>query len=700
MRIRQILILPLFLSIATMIPAIMEAQDISWNDECQYAYYLTDVSDFCSDSLNFSNFEATPSPEPTDDCWPVEAVNRNKDVWISFIPDNTGLLVRLFGLGSFQGKSLEKPQIQILNGNCKNLTEVACGSVLFNENYIEINLSDIKVGTRYFLRVSAREGNVGSFRICTNTYPAIRSPQSDCPQGTLLCDKSPYSLDLLSGVGTLRNEVQGSCIQEEFASIWLKWIIKDPGSLVFTIFPNNNVDDLDFALYRLPNGIDDCNNKVLVRCMAAGETRGQSPAYNAPCYGPTGLREGERGETEQPGCDNGNNNFVSAVDAKEGEAYALIVNNFSQSGRGFTLRFGGTATFQGPDFEISADAVQAFECDKSIILDSEVTAGADPITRYTWSFGEGADIETANTPGPHNVTYQNYGDKLVALNVESSRGCTVTKILKFFVEPCCTDFKQVDFDLTQTQDIQCVGEENGAFMATNIIGRDRIKFFMDDPDDFRFNPTYQNLGAGTYTVYLEDGKGCLDTAMITLLDPPPVEVNAGEDRDVLAGQPFQLEGQLTPPGIEFSWIAINGCRLEDFDSTMLNQTITAYGITEFILQGITESGCMDIDTVRISALSPKSLYSPNVISANGDGYNDIFSLSNEQDETKVLELLIFDRWGNKVYESNELIINNQEIGWDGRFGQNVVPGVYAWVARIEFIDCSVQTYHGDLTVIR
>ena len=76
MRIRQILILPFFLSIATMLPAVMEAQDISWNDECQFAYYLTDISDFCSDSLNFSNFEATPSPQDIPNCWPNEAENR------------------------------------------------------------------------------------------------------------------------------------------------------------------------------------------------------------------------------------------------------------------------------------------------------------------------------------------------------------------------------------------------------------------------------------------------------------------------------------------------------------------------------------------------------------------------------------------------------------------------------------------------
>lgn len=700
MRIRQILILPICLIIATCIPMSIKAQDISWNDECQYAYFLNDVSDFCSDSLNFSNFDATPSPEAIDNCFPQEAINRNKDVWISFRPDNTGLLIRLFGLGSYQGKTLEKPQMQVFRGSCNSLTQIACGSVLFNENYIELNLSDIRVGSLYYLRISAREGKSGSFRLCTNTFPAIRSPQSDCPEGTLLCDKSPYSLDLLSGVGTLRNEVQGTCIQEEFASIWLKWIIKDPGSLVFTIFPNNNVDDLDFALYLLPNGIDDCNGKMVVRCMAAGETRGQSPAYNAPCMGPTGLREGERDINEQPGCDNGNNNFVSSVDAKEGEVYALIINNYSQSGRGFTLRFGGTATFQGPDFDIEADAVQAFECDKSIILTSEVTTLADSIVRYSWSFGEGADIETADTPGPHTVTYLNYGEKIVALNAESSRGCAVTKLIRFFVEPCCTDFKQVDFDLVESKSIQCAGEENGEISAVNIIGTERIKFFTHDPNDYRYNPTFTGLGAGTYTVYLEDGKGCLDTAMVTLLDPPPVEVNAGEDRVVQAGQPFDLAGVLTPPGIEFSWEVINGCRLEDFDSTLLVQMPTAYGITDFILHGITESGCSDIDTVRISALSPKALHTPNVISANGDQYNDIFSLSNEQDETRILELRIYDRWGNQVFQSNEMIVNDDSIGWDGTFGQQVIPGVYAWVAIVEFIDCSTQTYHGDLTVLK
>ena len=699
MRIRHILLRPFLLASFLCVNTFVISQDISWNDECIYSYYITDVSDFCSDSLNFSNFEATTSPENNPSCWPNEATNRNKDVWISFRPENTGILIRLFGLSAAAGKSLEKPQMQIYRGTCGNLIEVACGSVLFNENYLETNLTNLRIGFQYFLRISARDGRSGSFKICTNTFPAIRAPQSDCPQGNLLCDKSPYSLDNLNGVGNLTNEVAGTCIQEEFASVWLKWIIKDAGTLTFTLFPNNNVDDLDFAVFRLPNGVNDCSNKVLVRCMAAGETTGRPASYNAPCFGPTGLRATEQDVTEQPGCDNGNNNFVASIDAKKGEVYALIVNNFSKSGHGFTLRFAGTSTFEGPEFDIAADAAEAFECDKSVLFSSEETAGIDPIIRYSWSFGEGANPEVADTLGTHSVVYENYGNKLAALNVESSRGCSVTKVLKFYVDPCCTDFSVIDFNLEQTEPIQCAGEINGSIRATNIIGRSRVKFFMDDPKDFRFNPNYYKLGAGTYTIYMEDGKGCLDTAVITLVDPPPVEVYAGEDREEIAGVPFDLTGVLNPPGIDFSWISINGCRLENFDSTLLSQTVTAYGITDFILMGITESGCSDIDTVRISALSPKSLYSPNAISANGDNYNDVFSLSNEQDETKVLELSIFDRWGNMVFESKEMIINDETIGWDGRFRSNVMPGVYAWVAKVEFIDCTTQIYHGDITVI-
>ena len=58
--------------------------------------------------------------------------------------------------------------------------------------------------------------------------------------------------------------------------------------------------------------------------------------------------------------------------------------------------------------------------------------------------------------------------------------------------------------------------------------------------------------------------------------------------------------------------------------------------------------------------------------------------------------MIFDRWGEKVYESYD-----QFEGWDGTYkGQFQSPGVYIYEVQIVYLD-GVQIFrNGSITLIR
>ena len=80
---------------------------------------------------------------------------------------------------------------------------------------------------------------------------------------------------------------------------------------------------------------------------------------------------------------------------------------------------------------------------------------------------------------------------------------------------------------------------------------------------------------------------------------------------------------------------------------------------------------------------------PNVITANGDGWNDIFMIDylNQYD---IRKLTIFNRWGTIVYQSD-----NYQNDWDGG---NVSDGVYFYV--LELWKGNIDTYYyGTLTVM-
>ena len=62
--------------------------------------------------------------------------------------------------------------------------------------------------------------------------------------------------------------------------------------------------------------------------------------------------------------------------------------------------------------------------------------------------------------------------------------------------------------------------------------------------------------------------------------------------------------------------------------------------------------------------------------------------------------IIYDRYGNLMYNGSNIPHNQYDQGWDGKFnGQKVNPGVYTWYARVRFIDGVSQEYGGDITVV-
>jgi gliding motility-associated-like protein len=61
-----------------------------------------------------------------------------------------------------------------------------------------------------------------------------------------------------------------------------------------------------------------------------------------------------------------------------------------------------------------------------------------------------------------------------------------------------------------------------------------------------------------------------------------------------------------------------------------------------------------------------------------------------------LTFRIYNRWGQKVFESNDV-----NIGWDGTYKGNPQPmDVYAYTVEAEYFDGTKVAKKGDITLIR
>jgi gliding motility-associated-like protein len=88
------------------------------------------------------------------------------------------------------------------------------------------------------------------------------------------------------------------------------------------------------------------------------------------------------------------------------------------------------------------------------------------------------------------------------------------------------------------------------------------------------------------------------------------------------------------------------------------------------------------------------IYIPNIFSPNNDGNNDILYVRGEN--VKELTFSIYNRWGEKVFESHDI-----NKGWDGtQNGKKCEAGVYVYRAEITFKDGKTIMKRGDVTLVR
>lgn len=665
------------------------------NDICAFATHISNSNGYCSGETEFTNVNAQADTPITNNCF----LNYTSSVWFSFTPTKPSVIIRV------NTGSLSQPEIGIYEGTCNNLNLVGCTSG-GDVATVQLTATNLVIGQLYYIHVDGSAVGQGTFQLCIDDFISPPAPEGDCPDGVILCDKSPFFVENLAGFGQIDEIGADVCINEESASVWYKWTCKDPGTLTFTLTPNNYTpgqesDDLDFAIFRMDSGINDCSNMSLVRCMASGANGTNNVTDPFPtwqvCNGPTGLMQGDNDLVEVGGCQSGDNNFVRELNMQVGESYALIINNFSQSGLGFSIEFGGTATFLGPEVDFAIDAVEAFECDKTIQFTNLSNSETDEIVSYQWNFGNGADPVFSDQEGPHDIIYDSFGDKIVALTIRSSRGCEVTKILELEIDACCADTTSLEATANST-DLVCFGIADGTIIGEGMGGFPPYQYSIDGIN-FQPNPFFGNLNIGEYNLLVQDRKGCLVIDPTTIDQPEQIIVNAGQDSTINFGDGIDLNASYTPVKIndELLWSP-------DDSITCLNcldPYVVPLGNTTYTLTVTDEFGCTGSDQVTIRVNIERPVHAPNVFSPNQDGLNDFFNLWSSQAASGIDNLYIYDRWGNLIYRGQNIQLNNLQEGWDGTFkGEPVNPGVFTWMAEVRFIDDMVFNYSGDITVLR
>jgi len=672
------------------------------NDDCVSATPIPNTNMFCSGGMAYSNVGAID-----DIPYPNSCLNDfTNGVWFSFRPFEPTVNIEVHsysGLGTIM-----QPSINLFTGSCDDLELIDCAPGL--EDRVTLLFDGLNLGAEYYIFVESPEGLEGTFELCVSTFVAPPNPEADCSSAVVLCDKSSFSIPALIDAGQNPNELDDFCIGVEFASTWYTWTCEMSGTLEMTISPNFDPpgepsDDIDFVIFELPNGLDDCANKQELLCMASGanQSNGITDPFDTwdECDGPTGLMAGDGDSSEDSGCQSGNNNFLMPLNMVAGRSYAIVIMNFDRSGQGVSIEFGGTGTFQGPqpDFAFELETgITVLECDREVIFTDLSTTETDAIVEYIWNFGGGAEPAFATGVGPHLVTYDSFGNKFFSLTITSANGCQTTEIKEVFIERCCDELENNLTGSAIPSSLLCPDMVNGEILADGDLGFPPYMFSINGTD-FQSSPLFTGLSSGAYDVFVEDTKGCIYQTSVTLTSAVEITLDAGDDVTVNLGDTIMLDAMYEPDlQATISWDPPNGI----LDCTdCLNPQVQAPGTTTYTLTLIDENDCEYQDDLTITTIVIKDVYQPNIFNPTDDGLNDTFTLGFGSSVVNFLSLRIYDRWGNLIFQQLNLPLNDLDTGWNGMIGSDLAtPGIYAYVAEVEFLNGDIDFYKGSLTLVR
>jgi hypothetical protein len=521
------------------------------NNDCRTPFAIPPSANWCSNIAQFTNVGATPSGYGAATCFS----NAGNDVWFTFTPIATDVRITIIGnTPQGAGGTLTRPEISLYLGTCgETINEQECESDATGGNVIELYKGGLAIGETYYVRVQGRGGRTGTFQLCMNNYNPPAEPGSDCVIASVLCDKNAFAVQKVTGAGNDPREANDAqCLSGfggnvESNSTWFSWTAATDGPLTFILTPLNPSDDLDFVLYELPQGALDCRNKRVVRCMASGDTR-----FPSRCMGITGLRNGSTDTSEPAGCaDPRQDNFLAPLQMVAGRSYALMINNFSATGNGFSIAFGGTGEFQGPVADFTTSEPDSTICvGQSITFTDASNFGLGAIAEYKWNFGPTASIASSNQRGPHTVTFNKAGTKSIVLTVTSDKGCVVTKIKTIRVECCADHFSAAEGTV---RNLTCPDADDGSIDLNIASNYSPYSYLWGDSTT---TEDLTNLPPGTYTVTVTDQATCDTTLTFNLTGPPPTNFGIQITRPTCGGG---MDGAATvnvsggTPPYQFNW---------------------------------------------------------------------------------------------------------------------------------------------------
>lgn len=179
--------------------------------------------------------------------------------------------------------------------------------------------------------------------------------------------------------------------------------------------------------------------------------------------------------------------------------------------------------------------------------------------------------------------------------------------------------------------------------------------------------------AGNYTVAITGDCGNqISSPITTIINPLPI-IDLTPDFSVPEGTETILTASSTGV-LTYNWSPSDGLSCSDCASP----TVTIEQPTDYCVTIMNTDSCKTTECVKISIdLLCGELFVPNSFSPNNDKINDFLEVKVKEDCIESFEFSIFNRWGEKVFESSKITDS-----WDGKFeGKELDNAVFVYYLK-------------------
>ncbi|PWH86824.1 T9SS type B sorting domain-containing protein [Brumimicrobium oceani] len=290
--------------------------------------------------------------------------------------------------------------------------------------------------------------------------------------------------------------------------------------------------------------------------------------------------------------------------------------------------------------------------------------------------------------GGNAIDANNLSNGSYTLNITDAFGCTTTSGPYVVVN---TPSPIIDISGMNINAENCLGN-NGSITGITVSGG-TIPYSYSWNGVIGSSPDFTNAFGGSYNFSVTDANGCAATAgpfTIPSFQIPTVEMLT-PNQLITEGDTIIIQANVTPANANFYWSPPEGLNC----SNCLAPSAAPAVSTWYTITAVSPDGCVETDSVFIEVQKPcGKVKVPTIFSPNGDGLNDVLCVLGNCLQSMTLQ--VFNRWGELVFETNEI-----NACWDGNFkGKSVGTGVYIY--KLQGIDITGASVNltGNVNLMR